>query len=114
MTDTAEVYGLPVKTWDEATASYESVAPLVHTGPCRLKLSNVQVHEIDAQSQPLIELTSTVSFPVAADTVFPKNFTVKITASETDPALAGTEVRITGPHKQTYATARRYPCEEVL
>lgn len=114
MTDTAEVYGLPVRTWVEETASYENVTPLVHTGVCRLKLANVQVHEIDAQSQPLIELTSTVSFPVAADTVFPKNFTVKLIASETDPALVGTVVRVTGPHKQTYATARRYPCEEVL
>jgi len=110
--DTAVVKGLPVKTWDEETSSYSQVAPTVYDGPCKVKLADVQVHEIDAAGQQLVEQTSTASFPVAEDTVFPKNFTVTVTTSRTDPAMVGRTFRITGPHAQTYATARRYPIEE--
>jgi hypothetical protein len=113
MTDTAEVYGLAVKTWVEETSSYDEVAALVWSGKCRLKLQDVQTREVDAQGQALIVQSAVVSFPVAADTVFPKDYTVTLTASEMDPALVGKTVRITGPHAQTYATARRYPVEEV-
>lgn len=113
MTDTADVFGLPVKTWVEQTSSYDTVAPLVYSGQCEFKLQNVQVNAVDAQGQPLIIQSGIVKFPVSMETVFPKDYTVTLTASETDPALVGKTVRITGPHAQTRATARRYPVEEV-
>ncbi len=112
MVDTAEVYGLAVKTWNEDTASYDLVAPLVHTGLCRIRVADTLVQEIEAQSQPLIVGRLTVSFPVAAETVFPENFTIKITASPFDQTNVGRTFRIQGPHAQTLATAHRYPVEE--
>lgn len=114
MTDTAEVYGLPTRTWDETKLKYTDVTPLVHTGKCEIKLTDVQVLEIEQQSQELGVQRAIVKFPVAADTVFAENFTVKITASPTDPANVGRTFRITSPHAQSYATARRYPVESVL
>lgn len=112
MVDTAEVYGLPVSTWVEESASYEDVPELVHTGPCEIKVADVLVNPVDAQGQQLIVQRSTVKFPVSADTLFPEDFTIKIIESRFDPANVGRLFRITGPHAQTYATARRYPVEE--
>lgn len=114
MTDTAEVYGLPARTWDESTLTYIDVAPLVHTGRCEIKLTDVQVLEVEQQAQELGVQRAIVKFPVADDTVFAEGFTVKITASPTDPANVGRTFRITSPHAQSYATARRYPVESVL
>lgn len=112
MTDTAQVHGLPVKTWNETTSSYDMVAPLVYTGPSRVKIADALVQVVDAQSQQLAVQRLTASFPVAQNTVFPESFTVKIIASQTDEALVDRIFRITGPHSQTHSTARRYPVEE--
>jgi hypothetical protein len=38
---------------------------------------------------------------------------VECTASEYDPALVGTRVRVTGPHLKSIATARRFPVSEL-
>jgi hypothetical protein len=115
MTDTADVYGLPVRSWDEATLKYVTGSPVVvYSGPCEIKLADVQVLEVEQQGQELGVQRAIVKFPVDADTVFAEGFTIKITASPTDEANVGRTFRVTSPHAQSYATARRYPVESVL
>lgn len=112
MTATADVFGLPTRTWVEETASYENVAPKVYSGPCRVRLTDTLARDVDAQGQLLVVQRNTVSFPVRTDTAFEKDFTVLITASSRDTAIVGTKLRVTGPFAQSDSTARRYLCEE--
>lgn len=110
MTATAEVRGIPLKTWVEATSSYELVPPLVHTGPCRVRLTDTLSQDVNAQGQLLVVQRNTVSFPVSAP-AFRKDFTVTILDAP-QAVLVGKKLRITGPFAQSDSTATRYLCEE--
>ena len=113
MTDTAVVFGEPTRgPLNEDTGHYDTVPNQIYAGACKVKATNTLNEEVDAQAQNLVIQRLTVAFPITDDTVFAADTTLTITASATDSALVGRTFRITGPHSQTYATARRYPVEE--
>ena len=114
MKDHCVIPGPPTKTWDEGTASYIITAGApIYDGKCRVKVDDVQVQEKDVQGQHLIEQRLRLDLPVSASTSVHKGHVATITASDNDPAQVGRQFRITGPHAQTFASARRFPVEEV-
>lgn len=106
------VIGLRVQseTLDEATGDYEYTIPdPVYDGVCRYRAGNTAVHEIDAQGQALIEQSDVLSLPVSGSEAVTKDMMAVVTL--TQDAAAPFAVRITGGHKQTFSTARRFPVE---
>jgi len=113
MTDTATVTGEPTKGALGTDGLYTSTSPDLYTGACKVKATDTLVQDVNSQGRDLAVQRLTVDFPVSDDTIFAADARVIITASATDTALIGRSFRITGPHSQTFATARRYPVEEV-
>lgn len=102
--------GEPV--WNEETGQYDpGVSAPVYEGPCRYRAGNTAVHEVDAQGQALIEQSDVLSVPVDGSELVVKDMValVTLTHDQSEPFT----VRITGGHKQTFATARRFPVEQV-
>jgi hypothetical protein len=113
MTDTATVTGEPVRGPLNDQGTYDETTPQLYSGACKVKATDTLNQEVNTQGRDLVVQRLTVDFPVNEDTIFPADTTVLMTASKTDGALVGRRFRITGPHSQTYSTARRYPVEEV-
>lgn len=111
----------PGTVLNEETGQYEPTRVRVYPpaesldtdGPCRYKAANTAVRDVEAAGQLLIEQTATLSLPVATSLEVAEGDYVTFTASAFDPQMVGLEVRISGEHHQTFATARRFPVEEV-
>lgn len=108
------VIGLRVRSdvLDEETGDYTySIPDPVYEGACRYRAGNTAVHEVDAQGQALIEQSDVLHVPIPGTEAVTKDMVAVVTLS-LDPS-APFEVRITGGHKQTFSTARRFPVELV-
>lgn len=104
---------------DEVTGEYTPVTVRVYPvgvaadGPCQFKAANTAVRDVEAAGQLLVEQSATLKLPVAGSEVVREGDVVTITASRFDPQLVGVRVRVAGSHHQTFATARRFPVEEM-
>lgn len=113
MTDTCTISGGTEQDFNETTLEYETVETVVYDGPCRLKFAATAVQDVEAAGQTLIVQSATLSLPVATSTAVKQNHIATMTNSVNDPGLIGVQFRIEGPHHQSFATARRFPVQEV-
>jgi hypothetical protein len=99
---------------NEETGEYEAVETAVYAGACKFSAGTVGVQEIDIQGQQRIEQEATLALPVDAPGSgdVDRDHVARITDCKLDPALVGVELRIVTPHRQSYATARRFRVEE--
>ena len=112
MTDRCDIgWERPGDVLNEETGEYESAFEVIYSGPCRWRTGATAAGEIDAAGQLLTEQDETLSLPVATSTGVRKDMVVRMTASLTDPALAGIKARIKGPSVGSYMTARRFSVE---
>lgn len=114
MSDRCQIVTSLETTWDsDANVYIPAAGAVVYRGPSRLKAGGTQPRTADSVGQPLITTQLEIHLPVATSTTVLPGHVVQITASA-DPGLAGRNYRITGPHNQSFSTARRFPVEEVL
>lgn len=114
MTDTAAVTAQPVKGALNEHGEYDDGQPTpLYEGACKVKVTDTLNQDVNVQGRLLIVQRLNVDFPINDATIFAPGTHVTMTASRTDTALVGRKFRTTGPHSQTYATARRYPVEEI-
>ena len=92
---------------------YPPASAAASDGICRYKAANTAVRDVEAAGQLLIEQAATLSLPISASLEVAEGDIVTFTASTFDPQMVGVEVRIAGEHHQTFATARRFPVEEI-
>lgn len=113
MFDACTVAGDSVPVFNETTLEYDTVEVESYSGPCRLRFGDTAVQDIEAAGQLLIGQRATLSLPVATSGGVLEGHVATITACVNDPALVGRKFRVEGGHHQTFATARRFPVEEV-
>lgn len=106
--------GVPVL--NEATGDYETPRVTVYEGPCKLKFVSGVVAEVDAAGQLAGEFDGVLSLPIGVpgSGSVQVNDVAELTGNPVDLALVGTKARITRPHAQTFATARRFPVEVLV
>jgi hypothetical protein len=113
MVDSCRIVSGSVSTLNEVTLLYEVVESVSYEGRCRLKFDNATVQEIDAAGQLLIGQRATLFLPVSGSAAVSKSHMVTVTSCVLDASLVGSRFRVEGPHHQSFATARRFPIEEV-
>ena len=102
------------QTWDDATGGYIPGAPVaLYSGPCRVRRPNLAEREALAGDADWTLAGAVVSIPVDGTTDDLLGATVHVEHCEMDPALTGRDLKVTGPHAQSQATARRLRCVEV-
>jgi hypothetical protein len=101
----------PGTVQDEATGKFPTTETQIYSGPCEFKAADYQVREIDAASQQLVEQDSTLKLPMLTSSAVGKDMRFRITASQNDPGMVGTEGRIKARFDGSYVTARRFPVE---
>lgn len=101
--------------WDEASGIYVPPgAPVtLYSGPCRVRRPNVAEREALAGDADWTLTGAVVSIPVDKTTDDLLGATVHVEHCEMDLALTGRDLKVTGPHAQSQATARRLRCVEV-
>jgi len=101
---------------DPNTGEQTPVYAIVYTGMGRYKAANVQAGRAEIPGAIVVDQSATLSLPVGASGAgdVRLNDIWECTANPFDASLIGRKMRITGVHSQTYATAHRYPVEEVL
>ena len=104
------------KTMDPSTLEETAVLETVYTGKCRFKSAATQAGRSAIPGAISVDQGATLSLPIgepgAGDVRLDDVW--ECTANPLDPSKVGKKARITGGHSQTFATARRYPVEEVL
>ncbi len=102
------------QTWDDATGAYVGgTLTRLYAGPCRIRRPNVAEREAAAGDADWTVTGAVVSIPVDGTTDDLLGATVHVEHCEMDPALTGRDLKVTGPHAQSQATARRLRCVEV-
>ena len=102
------------QTWDDATGAYVGgTLTRLYAGPCRIRRPNVAEREAAAGDADWTLAGAVVSIPVDGTTDDLLGATVHVEHCEMDPALTGRDLKVTGPHAQSQATARRLRCVEV-
>lgn len=86
---------------------------IIYVGKCRIRFTSSATNTVDVGGQDVAVQSLTLSLPIAGTTTVRTGHLVEVTANPTDPGLVGTVFRISGMHRQTYATARRFPLEAV-
>ena len=101
--------------WDEASGIYVPPgAPVtLYSGPCRVRRPNLAEREALAGDADWTLTGAVLSIPVDGTTDDLLGATVHVEHCEMDPALTGRDLKVTGPHAQSQATARRLRCVEV-
>ncbi len=115
MRDTCTITRPGAQTWDDAAGAYTpGGAPVqLYSGPCRVRRPNVAEREALAGDADWTLTGAVVSIPVDGTTDDLLGATVHVEHCEMDPALTGRDLKVTGPHAQSQATARRLRCVEV-
>lgn len=96
-------------TFDPETGQYTTTDATLYTGKCRVKYQ-AWAATPEAGDTTVVVARFVVSLPMSAP-LLPVDCDITITASQ-DSALVGSVFRVRESMKQTYATARRYVCEE--
>lgn len=100
--------------WDAAAGSYTpAAAPVIYTGPCRVRNSAANPQAADAGEALWAADLIYVHLPVAGSGQVRDGDLVTITACQNDPSAVGREATVEGLHFQTNSTARRLPCRLV-
>lgn len=113
MIDACTISGGTTSVFNEETFEYETVTAETYSGPCRLRFAATAVQDVEAAGQLLVVQRATLSLPIATSGAVLEGHVATITACVNDPALVGRKFRIEGGHHQTFATARRFPVEEI-
>ena len=89
---------------------------VVYEGKCRFKAASTQAGRSAIPGAVAVDQGATLSLPIgvvgAGDVRLDDLW--ECTANPLDPSKIGKKARIAGEHSQTFATAHRYPVEEVL
>ena len=101
---------------DPVTLEETAVFATVYEGVCRLKAAGTIPGRADVPGAVAVTQGAVLSLPVGAPGAgdVRLNDVWECTANFYDPRMVGRRVRVTGIHSQTFATAHRYPVEEVL
>lgn len=100
--------GAPVL--NEESGEYESTAEDIYTGRGKLSFKSVVTSDLDVQSQAVVRQEPTLYLPVEPSAGVTVGDLFTCTGHDTDPALIGITVRVSGIHGGS-VTARRFPCE---
>jgi hypothetical protein len=114
MTSTGVVRRQTGTTEDPVTFETVPVYETIYTGKGRLKLpstSSPGTGEIPGAI--IIETRAILSLPIEGSGAVLPNDVWEFTTNPLDTSLVGRQLRLTGAHAQTYATARRFPAEWV-
>lgn len=98
---------------DPATGKHAIVTVTVYEGPCEYKAADVAVRETTSAGREVVEQSALLKIPVGAPGSAAVAAGMRATVTLTAQDSAVIEVRIKGGHRQSYATARRLPVEEV-
>lgn len=103
-------------TYDPDTKTYTDAADtLIYDGKCQVRLSeSLTVQDAIVGDVTVATERIMVKIPIDAPAI-PVNAIVQIVdvGNLSDEQLVGQRYRVAGHHAQTYATARRLPCERV-
>lgn len=115
MRDTCTITRPGAGEWDEASGIYVTPgAPVtLYSGPCRVRRPNVAEREALAGDADWTLMGAILSIPVDGTPNDMLGANVHMDHCAGDPALTGRDLKVTGPHSQTDATARRLRCVEV-
>ena len=114
MTDTWLVYRT-TETFNQATGQYDAETTTVYSGPGKLQTFEAYEQDAEAAAHVFTLMRQTLHLPVnEASALVAVDDTAVCTASATDSALVGVEVRVAGVLTKTFKTARRFPVEEVV
>lgn len=105
--------GDAVPVLDEVTGEYTPTSETVYAGKCKLKAGGTQARDVDLAAQALVVQSLVLHLPVAGSEGVTVGDTVTVTSSALDPGLVGNTYRVNAPYAQSFATARRFPIEEV-
>jgi len=97
-------------TFDPVTGEYDNPGTTLYTGKCRVKYQAWAATPKSGETTVVVA-RYIVSLPTSA-AVLPVDCDITVTASADDAALVGSVFRVRETMKQSYATARRYVCEE--
>ena len=106
---------------NEATGEYENTIVRVYPPPDspdadgsgKFTAANTAVNDVDAAGQLLVESSAVLALPVGASAGVTEGDMARCVAAVLDPSLVGVTVRVEGPHRQTFATMRRFRVKEV-
>lgn len=115
MVDACTITGPVTKEWDEDTSSYTETRPTIYEGACRVRVATLQPLDVTVQGQALVQDDYVLSIPVdaAGSGSVGKGHQVTVTACRNDPSLVGIQFQILAEHHMTFATARRFPIQQV-
>ena len=108
--------GTGVYEEDPVTHADVEVTTVVYDGECKFKAASTQPGRSDIPGVVVVDQSATLSLPIGAAGAgaVRLNDVWECTSNPMDPSKVGQKARITGAHSQTYATAHRYPVEEVF
>lgn len=108
--------GTGVKVEDPVTRQEVEETIVVYTGVCRFKAANSQAGRSDIPGAVVTDQSAYLSLPIGAPGAgdVRLNDVWECVTNPFDPSKVGMKARITGGHSQTYATAHRFPVQEVL
>jgi len=100
---------------DPITHEEVPVTVVIYTGICRFKAASTQAGRSDIPGAVVTDQSATLFLPVGAPGAgdVRLNDVWECVTNPIDPSKVGKKARITGGHSQTYATAHRFPVEEV-
>lgn len=101
--------------WNAATRDYDPAPPVtVYSGRCQVKVVDAQVNDTVAGEAAIGVGRAVVKLPVLESTGVRADDDVELVRVSFDPDLKGRHFTVTAPDHQTFATARRLPCVEVV
>ena len=100
------------RVWVDVSGTYSTTPAVLYAGQCRVQRPSAADRPASAGEAGYVLGDVVVSLPVTAPAV-PVGAAVTVTESAHDPMLSGSVFSVLGPHRKTYATARRYECVEV-
>ena len=108
--------GTEVFVEDPVTHEEVEQTIVIYDGPCKFKAAGTQAGRSEIPGAIVVDQSATLSLPIGAAGAgdVRVNDEWECTSNPLDPSQVGRKARITGGHSQTYATAHRYPVEEVF
>lgn len=116
MLTTGRVTRVVGRVEDPVTRELVDNVVTIYMGMGRFKAANTQAGRSAVPGAVVVDQSATLSLPIGA----PGAGDVRLddiweaVYNPLDPTLVGKRVRVTGVHSQTFATAHRYPVEEIL
>lgn len=116
MVTTGRVTRVVGRVEDPVTREMVDEVVTVYLGMGRFKAANTQAGRSDIPGAVVVDQSATLSLPVGAPGAgdVRLNDVWEAIYNPYDPTLIGKRVRVTGVHSQTFATAHRFPVEEIL